>query len=78
MDLEIIILSEAQYDKNNILLNNAQYYHTKPDMGRQMSYNSAYMWNLKKNTKELIHKTERDSQTQKINLQSLWPPDAKT
>ena len=33
-----------------------------------------YMWNLKNNTKELIYKTETDSQTQKTNL---WLPKGK-
>ena len=38
-----------------------------------MSYDIAYMWNLKKknDTNELIHKTEIDSQTQTTNL---WLP----
>ena len=31
---------------------------------RQISYDIIYMWNLKQNdTKELIYKTEKDSQT---------------
>ena len=34
-----------------------------------------YMWNLKRNdTHELIYKTERDSQTQKMNL---WLPGGR-
>ena len=32
------------------------------------------MWNLKKNTKELIHKTETDS---KISKPNLWLPKGK-
>ena len=40
-----------------------------------MSYDIAYMWNLKKkeksDTNELIYKTEIDPQTQKTNL---WLP----
>ena len=46
-------------------------YHSKwskPDSDRKISYDVAYMWNLKKKkkgTNELISKTERDSQTQK-------------
>ena len=33
---------------------------------RQISYDIAYMWNVKKNdTNELIYKTETDSQTQR-------------
>ena len=36
---------------------------------RKISYNSTYMWNLiKHDTKELICKTEIDSQIFKINL----------
>ena len=34
----------------------------------QTKTNITYMWNLKSNTNELIYKTERDSQTLKINL----------
>ena len=30
---------------------------------RQISYDIAYMWNLKYDTNELIYKTETDSQT---------------
>ena len=34
---------------------------------KQMSYDIAYMWNLKKNdTNELIYKTETDSQTYRM------------
>ena len=41
-----------------------------------MSYDSTYMWNLKKknDTNELIYKTEIDPQTQKTNL---WLPGGK-
>ena len=41
-------------------------YHTKwskPDRERQTSYDTTYMWNLKKDTNELIYKTEIDSKT---------------
>ena len=45
-------------------------YHTKwskPDRERQISHDIAYMWNLtittKKDTNELIYKTEIDPQT---------------
>ena len=45
-------------------------YHTKwskPDKERQISYDIAYMWNLKKKTKsdtnELIYETEVDPET---------------
>ena len=37
---------------------------SKSDRERQISYDIAYMWNVKKNgTNELIFKTEIDSQT---------------
>ena len=36
---------------------------SKPDRERQISYDIVYMWNLKNDTKELIYKTEIDSQT---------------
>ena len=38
---------------------------SKSDRERQISYDIAYMWNLKKkkSINELIHKTEADSQT---------------
>ena len=35
-------------------------YHTKYIRQRQISYNIAYMWNLKNDTNGLIHKTEID------------------
>ena len=38
---------------------------------RQMSYNTTYMWDLKKNTNQIIYKTEIESQMQKTNL---WLP----
>ena len=42
-------------------------YHTKcskPAKGKQISYDIAYVWNLKKNdTNELMYKTEMDPQT---------------
>ena len=42
---------------------------------RQISYDIAYVWNLKKNyTNELIYKTETDPQTQTTNL---WLPKEK-
>ena len=36
---------------------------SKSDRGKHTSYDIAYMWNLKNDTNELIHKTEIDSQT---------------
>ena len=37
---------------------------SKPDREKQISYDTAYMWNLKKNdTNEFIYKTETDPQT---------------
>ena len=41
---------------------------------RQISYDIAYMWNLKQDRNELIYKTEIDSQAQKTNL---WLPKGK-
>ena len=52
MDLEIIILSEIYVFV----------------LQRQISYDIAYMWNLKYNTNEFICKKETNSQTQKANL----------
>ena len=39
-----------------------------------MSYDIAYMWNLKKGTNKLIYKTEIGLQMQKTNL---WLPGCK-
>ena len=50
---------------------------SKSDKERQISYDIAYMWNLKKkkkDTNERIYKTETDSQTSKTNL---WLPKGK-
>ena len=48
---------------------------TQKDKEGQISYDIAYMWNLKKNgTNEPIYKTEIESQTQKTNL---WIPRGK-
>ena len=33
---------------------------SKPDRERQISYDTAYMWNLKNDTNELIYKTDID------------------
>ena len=53
-------------------------YHTKRsklDKERKISYDIAYMWNLKNSiTNELICKTEMDPQTQKTNF---WFPKGK-
>ena len=47
----------------------------KSERESQISYNIAYIWNLKKNgTNELIYKTERELQMQKTNL---WLPRCK-
>ena len=40
--------------------------HIKSDRGRQITI--TYTQNLRNDTKELVYKTETDSQTQKINL----------
>ena len=48
-------------------MNGLRDYHTKwtkPDRETQISHDIAYMWNLKKkDTNELIYKTEIDPQT---------------
>ena len=41
-------------------------YHTmwsKSERGKQIPYDTTYMWNLKYDTYELIYETEMDSQT---------------
>ena len=38
------------------------------DRERKISYEVAYIWNLKNGTNELIDKTEIESQMSKINL----------
>ena len=49
---------------------------SKPDRERQRSYDFTYMWNLflKKDTNELISKTDIDPQTWKTNS---WLPKGK-
>ena len=44
------------------------------DRKGQISYDTAYMWNLKKDTNELVYETRIDPQTQKTNL---WLPKGK-
>ena len=47
----------------------------KTDRERQISYDTAYMWNLKKKKKdasELIYKTEIDPQTENKLLVTKW------
>ena len=41
---------------------------SKSDTERQISYDIAYMWNLKYDTDELIYETEADSQTERTDL----------
>ena len=41
---------------------------------RQILYDIICIWNLKNDTNELIYKTEKDSETQEINL---WLPKGK-
>ena len=60
MDLEIIILNEIGLKERQM---------------SQVSYDAAYRGNLKKkDSNELIYKTETDSQTQRMNL---WLPGGK-
>ena len=64
-----ILFSHKKEWNNTIcsIMNGPGDYHTKwskSDRERQISYDIAYMWNLKKkDTNELIYKTETDSQT---------------
>ena len=45
------------------------------DREEEVSYNIPYIWNLKRNdTHEFIHNTEKDSQTQRMNL---WLPGGR-
>ena len=62
--------SAIKKEWNNVICSNMdgpRDYHTKwsqSDRERQLSYDTTYMWNLKKkDTNELIYKTELDSQT---------------
>ena len=68
--------SAIKKEWNNAIYRNmdgSEDYHTKwsKTKERQISYNIAYKWNLKKGTNELIYKIERESQTKKTNL---WLP----
>ena len=70
------ILLSHKKEWNNAICRNmdgSEDYHTKwsKTKERQISYNIAYKWNLKKGTNELIYKIERESQTKKTNL---WLP----
>ena len=55
------------YNGNNAICSNMdgpRDYHTKwSQTERQILYDIIHIWNLKKNTNELIYKTEIDSQT---------------
>ena len=63
------ILTSHKKEWNNAICSNIdgpRDYHTKwsqLDRGRQISCDITYMWNLKNDTNELIHKTETNSQT---------------
>ena len=52
-------------------LKNGTLLSTKSDRERQILYDIACMWYKKNGTNELIYKTERESETQKTNLQLL-------
>ena len=71
------ILLSHKKEWNNAICSNIggpRDYHTKwskSEKERQIPYNIADMWNLKYDTKELVYRTEIDSQTQKTNL---WLP----
>ena len=53
---EILPFAATWMDIENIIL-------SKSDRERQILYDIIYMWNLKNNTNESIHRTEADSQT---------------
>ena len=61
--------SGTQMDLEIIILS-----EVKSERERQISYDIAYMQNLKNGTNEPIYKTEIESQMQKINL---WSPKGK-
>ena len=74
MDKDVVhiyngILLGHKKEQNNAICSNMDgprdYYTkwSKSDRERQISYDIAYMWNLKKDTNELIYETEIDSQT---------------
>ena len=44
---------------------------SKSERDRQISYDIAYMWNLKYDTNEHPHEIETDSQTQRTGLRLL-------
>ena len=52
-------------------LKNGTLLSSKSDRERQILYDIACMWYKKNGTNELIYKTERESETQKTNLQLL-------
>ena len=52
---EILPFAATWMDLENIVLSEVRQ--------RQILYNITYIWNLKNNTSELIHKIETDSQT---------------
>ena len=63
---KLLILLSRKKEWNNAFCSNMdgpRGYHTKwskPDRERQISYDTAYMWNLKNDTNELIYKTDID------------------
>ena len=63
------ILLSHNKEGNNVICSNMdgpRDFHTKWNKSgreRQIPYDITYMWNLKCDTKELIYKTETDSQT---------------
>ena len=67
------ILLSHNKEGNNVICSNMdgpRDFHTKWNKSgreRQIPYDITYMWNLKCDTKELIYKTETDSQTYSTN-----------
>ena len=56
--------SAIKKEWNNVIYNNMDGFrdcHNKSDTGRRMLNYTAYIWNLKNGTNELIYKTEIES-----------------
>ena len=66
------ILFRHKKEWNNVICSNMEKTgdsHTKWSKSeRLVSYDVTYIWNLKNDTNEIIHKTEINSQTQRTNL----------
>ena len=71
------ILLRHKKERNNVICSNIDgpkiliVSAVKSERERQIPYDITYMWSLKYDTNELIHKTEMDSHTERTNL---WLP----